>query len=49
MVETFCVAGDDNHCLTAIGRATLQLLAMNEPSRIDVRDDLRKRGESFAG
>lgn len=34
---------------SAIGRATVQLLAMNDWRRIELRDDLELRGEPFAG
>jgi hypothetical protein len=33
---------------TAMGRATVQLLAMNEWERMEVRENLRSLGESFA-
>ena len=34
---------------TAIGRATVQLLAMNDWERIEVRENLHALGEQFAG
>lgn len=34
---------------TAIGRATVQLLAMNDWQRMEVRDNLQILGEPFAG
>jgi len=34
---------------TAIGRATVQLLAMNDWERVEVRENLRALGEPFAG
>jgi 5-methylcytosine-specific restriction endonuclease McrA len=34
---------------TAIGRATVQLLAMNDWQRVEVRENLRALGEPFAG
>lgn len=34
---------------TAIGRATVQLLAMNDWQRVEVRDNLHSLGEPFAG
>lgn len=34
---------------TAIGRATVQLLAMNNWQRIEVRENLQMAGEPFAG
>ena len=35
--------------LTPIGRATVELLAMNEWDRVEVRENLQSLGESFAG
>jgi hypothetical protein len=34
---------------TAIGRATVQLLAMNDWQRVEVREILQALGEPFAG
>jgi HNH endonuclease len=34
--------------LTPIGRATVQLLAMNDRTRLDIREDLQTLGEDFA-
>jgi hypothetical protein len=34
---------------TAVGRATVHLLAMNEWQRIEVRQNLQALGEPFAG
>jgi hypothetical protein len=34
---------------TAIGRATVQLLAMNDWQRVEVRENLQMPGEPFAG
>jgi hypothetical protein len=34
---------------TAIGRATVQLLAMNDRQRVEVRENLQALGEPFAG
>lgn len=34
---------------TPIGRATVQLLAMNDWQRVEVRENLKTEGESFAG
>jgi hypothetical protein len=34
---------------TPIGRATVQLLAMNDCQRVEVRQNLRAEGEPFAG
>jgi hypothetical protein len=34
---------------TAIGRATVQLLVMNNWERIEVRENLHALGEPFAG
>ena len=34
---------------TAVGRATLQLLAMNDWQRVEVRENLQALGEPFAG
>jgi hypothetical protein len=34
---------------TPIGRATVQLLAMNEWQRVELRENLQALGESFAG
>lgn len=34
---------------TAIGRATVQLLAMNDWQRVEVRENLQAMGEPFAG
>jgi len=34
---------------TAIGRATVQLLAMNDWQRVEVRENLKAEGEPFAG
>jgi hypothetical protein len=34
---------------TAIGRATVQLLAMNDWQRVEVRQNLQAVGEPFAG
>ena len=34
---------------TAIGRATVQLLAMNDWQRVEVRENLQAHGEAFAG
>jgi len=33
---------------TAIGRATVQLLAMNDWQRVEVRENLQALGEPFA-
>jgi hypothetical protein len=35
--------------LTPIGRATVELLAMNAWQRVELRDNLQSLGESFAG
>jgi hypothetical protein len=35
--------------LTATGRATVQLLAMNEWQRVELRENLKSFGEPFAG
>jgi hypothetical protein len=35
--------------LTPIGRATVEVLAMNDWERVEVRDNLQAEGESFAG
>jgi len=35
--------------LTAVGRATVQLLAMNDWDRVEVRENLQALGEPFAG
>ncbi len=32
-----------------MGRATVELLAMNEWERVEIRENLRSLGESFAG
>jgi hypothetical protein len=34
---------------TAIGRATVRLLAMNDRERVEVRDNLPALGEPFSG
>ena len=34
---------------TAIGRATVELLAMNHWQRLELRDNLRSLGEPFVG
>ena len=34
---------------TAIGRATVQLLAMNDWERVEVRENLQALGEPFVG
>ena len=35
--------------LTPIGRATVELLAMNDWERLEVRENLQSLGEPFAG
>ncbi len=48
-VEHFAWQGTAVIGKSAIGRATVQLLAMNEWQRIEQRDNLQSLGEAFAG
>jgi hypothetical protein len=47
--EHFSWQGTTVVALTPIGRVTVQLLAMNDRERIEIRDELRSLGEPFAG
>ena len=46
--EHFAWRGTTVVGLTPIGRASVQLLAMNDRTRLDIREDLQALGEEFA-
>jgi hypothetical protein len=43
------LVGLEIHGLTAIGRATVRLLRMNDPEFLEIRRELRARGELDVG